>query len=106
MLDKLKQEAMRRGMKLLSNPKVAQMMADPRLLTAISKGLEVKGTVQREVGATVKAMASALSLATRSDLDDVAQQVKRDLRRDLRDLEVRCGDLERRVQDEDEQDPQ
>ena len=43
MLEKLKQEAMRQGMKLLSNPKVMKMMADPRLMNAISQGFAIKG---------------------------------------------------------------
>ena len=100
MLDKLKQQAMRQAMRLLSNPKVAQMVADPRLMTAITKGLEIKGLVQREIEGKVRAAASALHLATRTDLDDVAQRVKQDLRRDLRELEQRCGALERRAEDE------
>jgi len=49
MLDKLKQEAMRQGMKLLSNPKVMKMMADPRLMNAISQGFAIKGRIQTEI---------------------------------------------------------
>ena len=98
MFEKIKQQAMHNGMKLLSNPKVAQMMADPRFLSAITRGLEIKGMVQSEIEGRFRAMAASLQIATRSDLSELAQSVKQDLRRDMRDLEVRCGDLERKAE--------
>lgn len=99
MIDKLKQQLLSQGLKLLSNPKVAQVMADPRLMNALTKGMEIKGTVQKSLDGTVHAVASALQIATRADLADVAERVKQDVRRDLRDVEDRCGELERRVGD-------
>lgn len=98
MLQKIKQQAMRQGMKLLSSPKVAQLMADPRLMSAIMKGLEVKARVQSEIDGRVRALAGSLSLATRSDLDDMAHSVRQDLQAHLSDIEARYDALQRRVE--------
>jgi hypothetical protein len=102
MLDKFKQQAVRQGMKVLSSPKVAQLMADPRLMSAIMKGLELKGRVQSEIEGRVRSVASALSLATRADLDDVAYDLRQDLQRNLTDLEARYAELQQQLRDGDE----
>lgn len=93
MLEKLRQEALRRGMRLLSNPSVARMMADPRLLGAITKGLELKGRVESEFDRKVGGVASVLRLATRGDLTQLEQSLEGTLRR----VEARCGAIERRI---------
>ncbi len=102
MLDKLKQRLMRESMKMLSNPKVAGYMADPRFLTAITKGLELKGMIESEIDSRLKTVTSALNLASRSDLADIERHIKYDMEQSQRELNKRCEALERKVASERE----
>lgn len=99
MFQKIKQQALRHGMKLLSDPKVAQWMADPRFLAAITKALELKGLIQSEIDSRLRSVACLLNLATRADLNEVEHNIKHDLERTLRDVVARCDALERRADD-------
>lgn len=90
MIDKLKQEAMRHGMRLMTNPKVMQMMADPRVMNAISQGFAIKGQVQSGIESTIRTVAASLNLATRDDVEN--------LRRTLSQIESSVSNLERKVQ--------
>jgi polyhydroxyalkanoate synthesis regulator phasin len=89
MFEKIKQEAMRRGMMLLSNPKVMKMMADPRLMNAISQGFAIKGRIESEVESHLRGIAEKLNLATREDLDSLRQSVSR--------MESSVTSLERKI---------
>jgi polyhydroxyalkanoate synthesis regulator phasin len=89
MLEKLKQEAMRQGMKLLSNPKVMKMMADPRLMNAISQGFAIKGRIQSEIETRLRDVAGALNLATREDVES--------LRSTLDQMQQSVSHLERKL---------
>jgi cell division FtsZ-interacting protein ZapD len=75
LLDSLKQEVMRHGMKLLSNPKFMKMMADPRLMNAISQAFALKGTLEREIGGRLRWIAEALHLATKEELEGLRQSL-------------------------------
>jgi polyhydroxyalkanoate synthesis regulator phasin len=77
MFDKLKQEAMRQGMKLMSNPKVMKMMADPRLMNAISHGFALKGRIEGEIESRLREVAAKLNLATKEDLDGLRDTLSR-----------------------------
>lgn len=77
MIGKLKKEAMQRGMKLLTNPKVMKVMADPRFMNAIMKGMEIKGRLQSDLEGWVRSMAQSLNLATKDDLANIEQSVQR-----------------------------
>lgn len=89
MFDKLKREAMRQGMKLMSNPKVMKAMADPRLMNAISQGLAFKGKVQSGFENTMRQLIEVLNLATKEDLEY--------LKRSLAQMEDSVNDLERKI---------
>ena len=90
MLEKLKQQAMQRGMKLLTNPTVMKMMADPRFMNAITKSFEIKGKIQSEIDGHLRRVATALNLATKQEIAELHDTLRR--------IEHRCGDLERRVE--------
>lgn len=77
MIDKLKQEAMKQGMKLISSPKVMKLMADPRFMNAITQGFALKSRIQSEVDTRLRAMAGALNLATREDLEELQRTLRR-----------------------------
>ena len=91
MIDKLKQTAMREGMKLLSNPKVMKLMADPRFMNYIMKGMELRGRIQSSVDSKLRLVATMLNLATKEELANI--------QRNLRQVEARFGDLRRKVDD-------
>jgi BMFP domain-containing protein YqiC len=92
MMDKLKQEVMRRGMMLMSNPKVMKMMADPRVMNAISQGFAIKGQIQSSIDARIRSVAHSLNLVTRDDLEGLRQTLHR--------MEDSVSDLERKVESE------
>lgn len=89
MLDKIKQEAMRRGMRLMSNPKVMKMMADPRFMNAISQGFALKGRIESEIECRLRKIAETLNLATREDVET--------LRRSISQMESSVSALERKL---------
>jgi polyhydroxyalkanoate synthesis regulator phasin len=89
MIDKLKQEAMRQGMKLMSNPKVMKLMADPRLMNAITQGFALKSRIQSEIDSRLRTMAVSLNLATKDDLQT--------LQRTVRQMETTVQDLRQKV---------
>ncbi len=90
MLEKLKQEAMRQGMKLLSNPKVMKMMADPRLMNAISQGFAIKGRIQTEIETRLRTVAGALNLATREDVESLRSTIDQ-MQQSVSHLERKLG---------------
>jgi hypothetical protein len=89
MLEKLKQEAMRQGMKLVTNPRVMKVMADPRFMNAVSTGFALKGRIQEGIDERIRAIAARLNLATRDEIEE--------LKRDLSHVENTVTDLERKV---------
>jgi len=90
MLDKLKQEAMRQGMKLMSNPKVMKMMADPRFMNAISQGFALKGRIQSELECKLKHVAATLNLATKEEVENLKRSLSR-MEDSLSHLEKKVG---------------
>lgn len=62
MLQRLKEEAMKRGMKIISNPKVMKMMSDPRLMNALSKGFQIKGRIEEQVRTRVQMVKDTLGM--------------------------------------------
>jgi hypothetical protein len=88
MLQKLKQEAMRQGMKLIANPKVMKLMADPRFMNVISQGFAVKGRIQSEIDGRLRWVAETFNLATKEEVDN--------LRRALDRMEASLSSLERK----------
>lgn len=89
MIDKLKQEMMRQGMKLMTNPKVMKMMADPRVMNAITQTFAFKGQLQSHFEGTLRHVAAVLNLATKEDVEH--------LRRTLSQVEHSVSDLERKI---------
>jgi polyhydroxyalkanoate synthesis regulator phasin len=89
MIDKIRQEMMRRGMKLMTNPKVMKAMADPRVMSAITQGFALKGQIQSQIEGTLRQVAAVLNLATKEDVEN--------LRRTLSQVEDSVSDLERKL---------
>ena len=77
MIDKLKQEAMRRGMKLMSNPKFMKLMADPRVMGAITQGFALRGKIQSEIDSKIRSVACALNLATKEEVQTLQRSMQK-----------------------------
>ena len=92
MLDKIKQEAMKRGMKLMTNPKVMKLMADPRFMNAITRGFELKGRLESEIEGGMRCVASSLRLATQDELQT--------LKSTLRQMESTVRDLRSQLEEQ------
>lgn len=91
MIDKLKQEAMKRGMTLLTNPKVMKFMSDPRVMKTISQGFALRGRVQSEVDDRLRTLADTFNLATREEVRDLKRAIGR-MERDMTDMDRRLKD--------------
>ena len=78
---KLKQQALQNGLKLLSNPNIMKLMADPRVMGALMRTIEFRGKVQSDFEDAMRKLAGRLNLVTRDDLSTIEQSV--------RDLEAR-----------------
>jgi TolA-binding protein len=89
MIDRLKKEVLKRGVKLLSNPSFMRTIADPRVMRAISQAFAVRGRIQSEADAVLRSAARFFNVATVEDI--------RDLKRTLRQMESAVSRLERRI---------
>ena len=90
MIDKLKQAAMQRGMKLISNPRVMKVMADPRVMKMMMQAFQLRGKVRAGMDARAAAVAKSLGLATK---EEVAT-----LRQTIRGLETTISSLEQKLE--------
>ncbi len=91
MLEKLKKQALRQGMKLMSNPKFMRAMADPRIMKAISQGFAIRGRVQSEIDDRVENVARFFNVATQEEV--------KDLKRTIRQMEHLVDRLEREARE-------
>jgi len=89
MIEKIKKEAMKQGMKLMSNPKFMKMMADPRVMMAITQGFAFKGKLQAELDERLRTVIDRLNLATKEEVSE--------LKRTLSRMEGTVVDLEKKV---------
>src|SRR5689334_15163501 len=89
MLDKLKQVAMQRGMKLMANPRVMKVMADPRVMKAIMQAFQLRGKLQQQIEERAARLARTLGFATKEEVSS--------LRSTLRHLEGTVAELEQKL---------
>ncbi len=76
MLDKLRDGAMRSGMRLMGNPRVMKLVSSPRVMQAMMKAVELRGEVQSAVDARLKRLARTFKLATRDDLSTLQSTIR------------------------------
>ncbi len=77
MIAKLKKEAMKQGMKMMSNPKFMQMMSDPRVMKAIGNFFTLRGRVQSEMDCRLRSMAETFNFATKDEVKDLKRNMSR-----------------------------
>jgi len=92
MIDKLKKEAMKKGMQLMSSPQFMKMMSDPRVMKAIGQAFALRGQIQSEVDSRLRAVAATFGLATEEEVME--------LRRTISRMESAMTDMERQAKDQ------
>ena len=68
-LKKLRDTAIREGMKLLGNPRVMKLMADPRFMNLMMRAFQLRAQVQGALDAQKRRIARRFQLATRDEVE-------------------------------------
>jgi hypothetical protein len=87
----IKEEMMKRGMQMMSDPRVMKLMQNPQFMKVMMAALQVPGKVNTFTNEQAKAVAGALRFATAEDLKDLQRTVKR-LERDIAKLQEQLRD--------------
>lgn len=85
-LKKLRESALREGMKLMGDPRVMKLMSNPKVMNVMMKAFQLRGTVQTAVDDRVKQVARSLKLATREDVSSLRSTIS-SLERTLKQVE-------------------
>jgi hypothetical protein len=73
----IKDEMMKRGMQMMSDPRVAKLMQNPQFMKVVMTAIQVPGKVNSFTNEQAKHLASALRLATAEDMKNLQRTVKR-----------------------------
>ena len=65
MLEEAKKAAMTGAMKVLTHPAVTKLMSDPRVMNALSKGIEIHGQVKKHVEEKIRSLAETFNLISK-----------------------------------------
>jgi cell division FtsZ-interacting protein ZapD len=72
----LKKTLMKRGMKMMADPRVMKFMQDERVMKAIMQMMSMPGKVQNFTSEQTDKLVKAMSLATESEVNDLKRQVR------------------------------
>jgi hypothetical protein len=86
-MDSLKNRILKQGLKWMSDPRVAKLMQDERLMKAVMAAVAMPGRAQGLAKDVKESVARALALATEGEVTD--------LRRTLRKLEDELARMKR-----------
>jgi uncharacterized protein YceH (UPF0502 family) len=84
----LKDKVMAEGMKLATNPQVAKLMQDERVMKLVMSAVSMPGKVQSFTAEQKEAFAKMMGLATQDEVRDLKRQIAA-LERELADLRDR-----------------
>jgi uncharacterized protein YceH (UPF0502 family) len=84
----LKDKVMAEGMKLATNPQVAKLMQDERVMKLVMSAVSMPGKVQSFTAEQKEAFAKMMGLATQDEVKDLKRQIAA-LERELADLRDR-----------------
>jgi ubiquinone biosynthesis protein UbiJ len=82
----IKDEMLKRGMQMMSDPRVAKLMQNPQFMKVMMAAIQVPGKVNTFTNEQAKVLAGALRLATAEDVKELQRAVKR-VERQLAKLE-------------------
>lgn len=89
-MSEIKKTIMKQGMKLMSDPRVLELMQDERVMKTVMQVVNVPGRVQSFTTEQVEKIAKALNLATEDEVNDLKRQIRR-LEEEVARLEKRDG---------------
>jgi hypothetical protein len=72
----LKKLLMERGMKLLSDPRVAKLMQNPKVMKVVMGAFQLRGKAQASVDGKVRAIATSLKLATHDEVSELKATIR------------------------------
>jgi len=84
----LKDKVVAEGMKLATNPQVAKIMQDERVMKLVMTAVSMPGKVQSFTAEQKEAFAKAMGLATQDEVTDLKRQIAA-LERELSDMRAR-----------------
>ncbi len=73
----LRDEVLKRGMKLMEDPRVSKLMQDERVMKVASQAFVLRGKVQDEIDQRVEKVAKSLGLVTKNDVKDLKRTIKK-----------------------------
>ena len=76
-MSSIKKTLMKQGMKLMTDPRVMNLMQDERVMKAVMQMMSVPGKVQTFTNEQVEKLAKAMSLATEDEVEDLKRQIRR-----------------------------
>ena len=76
-MSSIKKTLMKQGMKLMTDPRVMNLMQDERVMKAVMQMMSVPGKVQTFTNEQVEKLAKAMSLATEDEVKDLKRQIRR-----------------------------
>ncbi len=76
-MSSIKKTLMKQGMKLMTDPRVMNLMQDERVMKAVVQMMSVPGKVQTFTNEQVEKLAKAMSLATEDEVKDLKRQIRR-----------------------------
>jgi hypothetical protein len=79
--------------KAMQNPRVAQLLSNPGVQSAVVRAFRFRGRVEAAVDRKLEQMASRLNLATQKDVRTLQRRI-RQLERELREADERLIDSE------------
>ena len=82
-----------RLLELMKNPKVGELLQDPRVQQLVVRGFRLRGEIESRLQKRVQRIAGLLSLATQKDLRAVQRRM-RHLEEALREAEARLIEAE------------
>src|SRR5580698_5505923 len=76
-MSSLKKNLMKRGMQLMSDPRVLKLMQDERVMKAMMQVMAMPGRVQSFTHEQVERLAKSMALATEDEVKDLKRTVRR-----------------------------
>jgi hypothetical protein len=73
----LRDEVLKRGMKLMEDPRVSKLVQDERVMKVATQAFQLRGKVQDQIDQRVEKVAKSLGLVTKNDVRDLKRTIKK-----------------------------
>ena len=73
----IRDEVLKRGMKLMEDPRVAKLVQDERVMKGASQAFMLRGKVQDEIDGRIEKVAKSLGLVTKNEVKDLKRTIKK-----------------------------